>query len=142
LALLCLAIVVVTLTWAGVLARGGGGQPEVLLIAFVPGLVIALLARPRPIGLDPAGLHFGSPDKGYAIPWSDIGGVKALPRNLVVPARIRIGLANPGPVPGWWPRRRWGIHVLPAAELEVQLGYGQSSTEIAEEIRHFIDAYG
>jgi hypothetical protein len=140
--LLSLAIVVVTLTWAGVIGRGPGGQPEVLLIAFVPGLVVALLARPRPIGLDPAGLHFGSPDKGHLIAWSDIAGVKALPRHLIVPERIRIGLANTGAVPGWWARRRWGVRVLSAAELEVRLGLGQSSVEIAGEIRRFIDAYG
>jgi hypothetical protein len=113
-----------------------------LVYAVVFGAVFAVINRPRPIGLDRAGLHFGSPNKGYAIPWSDIGGVKALPRNLVFPARIRIGLVNRGPVPGWWARRRWGLRVLPAAELEVTLGYGQSSTEIADEIRRFIDAYG
>jgi len=34
------------------------------------------------------------------------------------------------------------VRVLAAAELEVKLGYGQSSVEIADEIRRFIDAYG
>jgi hypothetical protein len=113
-----------------------------LVYAIVFGVVFGVINRARPIGLDRSGLHFGSPKGGYVIPWSDVGGVMALPGNLVVPARIRIGLANRGPVPSWWARRRWGVRVLPAAELEVPLGYGQSSTEVADEIRRFIDAYG
>jgi hypothetical protein len=44
--------------------------------------------------------------------------------------------------PGWWTRRRWGVRVLPGAELELALGRGQAGAEIATEIRHFIDAYG
>ena len=114
----------------------------VLVSAILIGVVISTLSRPRPIGLNRNGLHFGSPDKGYLVPWSDIAGVKALPRNFVVPERIRIGLIDRGLVPGYVARRRWGLRVLPAGEVEVSLGYGQSSTEIADEIRRFIDAYG
>jgi hypothetical protein len=116
-------------------------SPPIFIGALVPVVVIAILNRPRPIGLDPAGLHFGSPDKGFVIPWSNIAGVVALPGNVVLPARIRIGLADRGFVPGFWERRRWGVRVLPAAELEVSLGYGQSGAAIAGEIRRFIDAY-
>jgi hypothetical protein len=113
-----------------------------LVIALVIVAIISTLSRPRPIGLDRAGLHFGSPNKGYLIPWSDIAGVKALPRNLVVSERIRVALIDRGLVPGYLSSRRWGLRVLPAGEVEVQLGYGQSSVEIADEIRLFIDAYG
>ena len=54
------------------------------------GLVIALLNRPRPIGLDPAGLRVGSPDKGYLIPWSNLSGVVTVPGNWAHSERIRI----------------------------------------------------
>jgi hypothetical protein len=114
----------------------------VLFGVLVPMVVIVVLNRTRPIGLDRSGLHFGSPDKGYLVPWSDIAGVKALPRKLVVPERIRIALIHRGLVPGYLASRRWGLHVLPAGEVEVPLGYGQSSAEIADQIRRFIDAYG
>jgi hypothetical protein len=108
---------------------------------LVPIVIFAVLNRTRPVGLDRNGLHFGSAHKGYLVPWSDIAGVKALPRRLVVPERIRIALIHRG-TPSYWAIRRWGLHVLPAGEVEVQLGYGQSSVEIADEIRRFIDAYG
>jgi hypothetical protein len=114
----------------------------ILFGTLVPVVVIAVLNRIRPIGLDPAGLHMGSSDRGYLIPWSNISGVVALPGSLVLPGRIRIALTDRGLVPSYWERRRWGVRVLPAAELEVTLGYGQSSIEIADEIRRFIDAYG
>jgi hypothetical protein len=117
-------------------------SPPIFIGTLVPVVAIALLNRPRPIGLDRAGLHMGSPDKGYVIPWSNVAGVIALPGNLVLPPRIRIGLTDRGFVPSFWVRRRWGVRVLPAAELEVSLGYGQPSADIADEIRHFIDAYG
>ena len=114
----------------------------VLVSAILIGVVVSTLSRPRPIGLDRAGLHFGSPDKGYLIPWSDIAGVKALPRNLVVPQRIRIALIDRGLGPGYLASRRWGLRRLPAGEVEVPLGYGQTGAEISDQIRQFIDAYG
>jgi hypothetical protein len=114
----------------------------VLFAVLVPVVLSAVLNRTRPVGLDPAGLHLGSSDRGYLIPWWNISGVVALPGNLVQPGRIRIALTDRGSVPSYWERRRWGVRVLPAAELEAQLGYGQSSVEIADEIRRFIDAYG
>ena len=114
----------------------------VLFGVLVPVVVLGVLNRIRPIGLDPAGLHLGSSDRGYVIPWSNISGVVALPRNLSLPGRIRIALTDRGFVPSFWERRRWGLRVLPPAELEVPVGYGQSSVEIADEIRRFIDAYG
>lgn len=118
-------------------------KPSPILFAvLVPVVLSAILSRIRPIGLDPAGLHMGSSDRGYLIPWSHVSGVVALPGNLALPGRIRIALRDRGFVPTFWERRRWGVRVLAAAELEVKLGYGQSSVEIADEIRRFIDAYG
>jgi hypothetical protein len=117
-------------------------SPPIFIGTLVPVVAIALLNRPRPIGLDRAGLHFGSPDKGYVIPWSDIAGVKALPRNLVVPERIRIALIDRGLGPGYLASRRWGLRVLSAGEVEVPLGYGQTGAEISDRIRQFIDVYG
>jgi hypothetical protein len=114
----------------------------VLFGALVPVVVIAVLNRIRPIGLDPAGLHMGSSDRGYLIPWSNISGVVALPGKLALPGGIQIALRDRALTPSYWERRRWGVRVLSAAELEVPLGYGQSSVEIADEIRRFIDAYG
>jgi hypothetical protein len=105
-------------------------------------LVIAVFNRARPIGLEPTGLHLGSPVDGYFISWSNMTGVVTLPRTLILPERIRIGIADISLLPGYWARRWWGVRVLGNRELEVPLGYGQAGAEIAEEIRHFIDAYG
>jgi hypothetical protein len=113
----------------------------ILFGVLVVVVAIAVLNRIRPIGLDPAGLHVGSSHGGYLVPWSNISGVVAVPGKLAVPGRIRIALLDRGFVPGYWERRRWGVRVLPAADLEIPLGYGQSSVEIADEIRRFIDAY-
>jgi hypothetical protein len=114
----------------------------VLVGALVPVVVIALLNRVRPIGLDRKGLHIGSSDKGYVLPWSSVTGVVTVPRNLVQPERVRIRLTDSRLAPGWWARRRWGVRVLPGAELEVALSPGSKGAEVATEIRHFIDAYG
>ncbi len=113
-----------------------------LVAAIVPGVVIALLNRPRPLGLDRAGLHIGSPNEGYVISWSNLTGVVIVPRNLLQPARIRIRLTDSSLLPGSWARRRWGVRVRPGPELELPLGYGQAVADIADEIRRFIDAYG
>jgi hypothetical protein len=113
-----------------------------LVSAILIGAVIAVLNRARPIGLDRTGLHVGSPTAGYFLSWSNITGVVSLPRSLIQPERIRLRIADSNRVPGAWARRRWGVRVLPGAELEVPLGYGQSGAEIADEIRRFIDAYG
>jgi hypothetical protein len=113
-----------------------------LASAVVIVVVIALLNRARPIGLERTGLHLGSPDDGYFISWSNMTGVVALPRNVFLPERIRVGIADTSLLPGYWARRWWGVRVLADRELEVPLGYGQSGAEIADEIRHFIDAYG
>ena len=102
----------------------------VLFGALAPVVVIAVLNRIRPIGLDPAGLHLGSSDGGYLIPWSNISGVVARPGSLAMPGRIRIALRDRGSVPSFWERRRWGVRVLAAGELEVPLGYGQSSAPL------------
>jgi hypothetical protein len=113
----------------------------ILLGALVPAIAIALLNRPRPLGLDGRGLHIGSPDEGFVMPWSNITGVVALPRNLLALQRVRIRIADGNLAPGRWARIRWGVRSAPGSELEVPLGYGQSSVEIADEIRRFIDAY-
>ena len=134
----CLALVVVALTNLGLQLK----PSPVLLGAIVPALVIVLLNRARPLGLDLKGLHIGSADQGYVLSWANVTGVELLPRNRLRPERIRIRLTDSRFAPGWWARRRWGVRVLPGAELELTLGYGESGTEIATEIRRFIDAYG
>lgn len=113
----------------------------VMVGAIVPAVVIALLIRVRPLGLDRHGLHIGSADKGYVLSWSNVTGVVPVPRSLLLPERIRIRLTDSRLAPGWWARHRWGVRLLPAAELELRLGYGETGTEIANEIRRFIDAY-
>jgi hypothetical protein len=113
-----------------------------LVSAILVGVVIAVVNRARPIGLDRTGLHIGSSDEGYVLSWSNITGVVAVPRSLVQPERIRIRIVDSSLVPGSWARRRWGVRVIDGSELEVPLGYGQSGAEIADEIRRFIDAYG
>jgi hypothetical protein len=112
-----------------------------LVGACVLSVALALVNRARPLGLDRAGLHIGSPDQGCVLPWSNMTGVVTVPRNLVQRERIRIRLVDSSLVPSAWARRRWGVRVLSGGELEVPLGYGQAGAEIAEEIRRFIDAY-
>jgi hypothetical protein len=109
---------------------------------FMVVVLVAMLNRIRPLGLDRSGLHIGSADGGYVLPWSNISGVVILPRTLLSPERIRIRISDRNLAPGWWARLRWGVHVRQAAELEVALSSGQPSAEIADEIRRFIDAYG
>jgi hypothetical protein len=101
-----------------------------------------LLNRVRPLGLDRSGLHIGSVNDGYVVPWSNITGIVTVPRTLLSPERIRIRISDSRLMPGWWARLRWGFYVRPAAELELQLSNGVPSAEIADEIRRFIDAYG
>jgi len=112
-----------------------------LVAAFFIAVTLALLNRARPLGLDRAGLHIGSPDEGYVLPWSNVTGVVTVPRNLFQPERIRIRIADSSLVPGAWARRRWGVRVHAGPELEIPLGYGQAGAYIADEIRRFIDAY-
>lgn len=113
----------------------------ILLGAILPSVVIALLNRVRPLGLDRTGLHIGSADQGYVVPWSTITQVVTVPGNLFQPERIRIRIADSNRAPSWWARLKWGMRARPGAELEVPLAYGQSGAEIADEIRRFIDAY-
>jgi hypothetical protein len=138
---LALAIVVVVLTNVGLQLKPSP-LPVGLMGGLVPVLVIALLNHVRPLGLDRKGLHIGSADKGYVLSWSNVTGVVIVPGNLLQPERIRLRMTDSRFAPGWWARRRWGVHVLPGAELELVLGHGQAGVEIATEIRHFIDAYG
>jgi hypothetical protein len=116
--------------------------PPTLVGAVVPVLMIAVFNRARPLGLDAKGLHIGSADEGYVLAWSNVTGVVTVPRSLLQRERIRIRLADSRLAPGWWARRLWGVRVLPGADLELALGYGQAGDQIATEIRHFVDAYG
>jgi hypothetical protein len=109
---------------------------------FAVVVVIALLNRVGPLGLDRLGLHIGSADEGYVVPWSNITGVVILPRTLLSPERIRIRLADRRLAPGRWARLRWGVRVHTTAEIDLPLSHGQSTAKIADQIRHFIDAYG
>ena len=43
-------------------------------------MIIALLNRVRPLGLDRIGLHIGSADEGYVLAWSNVTGVVPVPR--------------------------------------------------------------
>ena len=135
---LALALVVVALTNLGLQLK----PSPVLVGAVVPAAVMVLLNRVRPLGLDLNGLHIGSADKGYVLSWSNVTGVAPLPRNRLRPERIRMRLTDSRFAPGWWACRRWGVRVLPGAELELMLGQGETGAEIATEIRRFIDAYG
>jgi hypothetical protein len=135
---IALAIVVVVLTNVGVQLK-----PSPLLVSCLsPVVVIALLNHARPLGLDWKGLHIGSADKGYVLSWSNVTGVVTVPGKLLQPERIRLRMTDSRFAPGWWARRRWGVHVLPGAEFELALGHGQAGVEIATEVRHFIDTYG
>ncbi len=135
---LALALAVVVLTNLGLQLK----PSPVMVGALVPAVIIMLLNRVRPLGLDLQGLHIGSADNGYLLSWSNVTGVVPVPRNRLRPERIRIRLTARRFAPGWWKRRRWGVSVLPGAELELTLGYGATGTEIATEMRRFIDAYG
>ncbi len=135
---LALALVVVVLTNVGLQLK-----PSPLLVScLAPAVVIALFNHVRPLGLDWKGLHIGSADKGYVLSWSNVTGAATVRGNLLQPERIRLRMTDSRFAPGWWARRRWGVRVLPGAELELTLGHGQAGVEIATEIRHFIDAYG
>jgi hypothetical protein len=109
---------------------------------FVLVVLMAMLNRIRPLGFDRSGLHIGSADGGYVVPWSNISGVVTLPRTLLSPERIRIRITDSQLAPSWWARLRWGVRVRPPAEFEVALSSGQPSVEIADQIRRFIGAYG
>jgi hypothetical protein len=132
-----LAVVVIVLSFMSLHLK----PSPILVGALVPGVVIALFNRVRPLGLDGRGLHIGSKDEGYVISWANVTGAVTVPGNLLQPERIRIRIADSRQVPGWWARRRWGVRVLPGVDLELALGRGQSGAEIATEIRHFVDAY-
>ena len=117
-------------------------SPSLVSVVIVMVMVTTLLNRIRTLGLDRAGLHIGSADQGYIVPWSNVRGVVTVPRSLFQPERIRIRLADSRLAPGWWARRRWGVRVLHGAELELVMGHCKPGGEIATEIRHFVDAYG
>lgn len=117
-------------------------SPGVVSVVVVMGVVMATVNRIRTLGLDRAGLHIGSADQGYVVPWSNIRGIVPVPRSRFQPERIRIRIADSRLAPGWWASRRWGVRVLPGPDLELVLGHRQKGPEIATEIRHFIDAYG
>jgi hypothetical protein len=116
-------------------------SPSLISVVIVMVIVTTLLNRIRTLGLDPAGLHIGSPDQGYVVPWSNVRGVVTVPRSLFQPERLRIRIADSSLAPGWWARLRWGVRVRPGSELELVLGHRKAGSEIATEIRHFIDAY-
>jgi hypothetical protein len=137
---LALAIGVVVLIRMG--THLDAPSPGVVSPAVAMIVVMALINRIRPLGLDRAGLHIGSADQGYVLSWSKVRGVVTVPRSLFQPERIRIRIADRSLAPGWWARLRWGVRVLPGADLELILGYRQTGAEIATEVRHFIDAYG
>jgi hypothetical protein len=109
---------------------------------FVLVVLMAVLNRVRPLGFDRSGLHIGSANGGYVVPWSNISGVVTVPRALLSRERIRIRISDGHLAPNRWARLRWGVHVRPPSELEVALSSGQPSAEIADQIRRFIGAYG
>ena len=137
----CLALAIAMVVLANLGMRLSPPSPGALGVVPLV-VVVAWLNHVRPLGLDRTGLHIGSADRGYVLPWSNITGVVIVPRALLWPERIRIRITDIRLAPGWWARRRWGVRVLPGPDLELPVGYGQASAEIATEIRHFIDAYG